>query len=385
MTVEITAKKVDDAIKEGLEKLGATLDQVTVEVLESGGLFRKAKVRLTLDEKESPEPVVSKNAERKEVNAPSEKSDKKPTEKAESKPTDTPDKAERKPASAPNVTEKKASTVPDSAEKPAGAAKKAEPKHDKHANAKAKNAESKNERAPRTSAQSPTENGQRAEKSRADESTQNDAPKSAPNGTVKETSSDAKERRDAKKPSPKKQVADGQKPAQSNRKKSAEELKALEGALEFVKATVEKMGFDVTVKPAENDPEHIEIEAAEGDDSLIIGRHGETLSALSYLAETCARAEKTRINVTVDCNGYRSRRAASLTAMARRRADECAAKRRKIKLEPMERIDRRTVHTALGDDDRVTTASEGKEPYRYVVIYPSRADRRAAAPEETND
>ena len=49
MTIEVTAKKVDDAIKQGLEQLGATLDDVTVEVVDAGGLFRKAKVKLTLD------------------------------------------------------------------------------------------------------------------------------------------------------------------------------------------------------------------------------------------------------------------------------------------------------------------------------------------------
>ena len=150
---------------------------------------------------------------------------------------------------------------------------------------------------------------------------------------------------------------------------SAEDKVAAAHALAFIKDVTEKMGFVATVE-ADDSGENISISAAEGDDSLIIGRHGETLSALSYLAETCARAEKSHISITVDCNGYRERRAASLTAMARRRANECAAKRRKIKLEPMERVDRRTVHNALTDDERVTTASEGKEPYRCVVILP---------------
>ncbi len=169
------------------------------------------------------------------------------------------------------------------------------------------------------------------------------------------------------------------------RKLREEEREALSRALEFVKTALEKMGFDATVEADADDPEKITVTAADGDDSLIIGRHGETLSALSYLAETAERAEKCKDNVTVDCNGYRARRAASLTAMARRRAKECAQRHRKIKLEPMDRVDRRTVHFALADNNRVTTASEGKEPYRCVVIFPNDERRRGEQFSREND
>ena len=152
---------------------------------------------------------------------------------------------------------------------------------------------------------------------------------------------------------------------------SEENKQAIAHATEFITELVKKMGFtEATVEGKDNGD--VAITAPEGDDSLIIGRHGETLSAISFLAETLGRAEKQHVTIVADCNGYRERRAASLTAMAKRRANECAAKRRKIKLEPMERIDRRTIHNALGDDDRVTTASEGKEPYRYIVILPKK-------------
>ena len=144
------------------------------------------------------------------------------------------------------------------------------------------------------------------------------------------------------------------------------------------------MGFEgVSYETSEDGT--ISIDAPAGDDSLIIGRHGETLSALAYLAETGARAEKNRVNITVDCNGYRERRQQSLAGLARRKADECVRRHRKIKLEPMERIDRRTVHSALNDDNRVITSSEGKEPYRCVVIIPKSRDRRENNREEKFD
>lgn len=319
MTIEVSAKKVDDAIKEGLAQLGTTLDRVTVEVLESGGLFRKAKVRLTLDEPEA-EPEVKKPEKADKAKEAKEA----PKAKEESK-----------------VTE----------------AKKPEPKKENSAPETPKAPKAQKAPAPKKAKDTP-----KAEKP---------AEKPAPAPKKESAKTDKKP---AEKPTEK---------PQGGRKKTEEELETLKGALEFVKATVAKMGFEVTVEADENNPEHINITAPDGDDSLIIGRHGETLSALSYLAETCARAEKMRISVTVDCNGYRGRRAASLSSMARRRANECAYKHRKIKLEPMERIDRRTIHTALGDDDRVTTRSEGKEPYRYVVILP--ADGRKAKAEEQSE
>ena len=76
MTIEVTAKKIDDAISQGLKQLGASLDEVNVEVVEAGGLFRKAKVRITLErEDEKAQPTAQ--AER---TAP-------PVKTAESKPT----------------------------------------------------------------------------------------------------------------------------------------------------------------------------------------------------------------------------------------------------------------------------------------------------------
>lgn len=293
MTIEVTAKKVDDAIKQGLAELGASLDEVQVEILESGGLFRKAKVRLTLEREE---------AEEKQNAAPV--APKAKHEPAEQKPEQKPEKAQK----------------PES-EKPAAS----------------------------------------TEKNAAPKQKEKVAPKSE---GKKETAVTEKK---AEAPKPKKPENTEPRPARN----SEENKQAVAKAAEFITELVGKMGFTEATVEA-NDNGDIAITAPAGDDSLIIGRHGETLSAISFLAETLGRAEKQHVSIVADCNGYRERRAASLTAMAQRRANECAAKRRKIKLEPMERIDRRTIHNALSGDDRVTTSSEGKEPYRYIVIIPKR-------------
>lgn len=311
MFKEFSAKKVDDAIKQGLAELGLTLDDVTVEVLDAGGFLRKAKVRLTVDEKD-PAPV----AETKDV-----KPDKK-LEKDEK--VEKVEKAEKAEKDGKNVADKPAGKQPDKARKP-------EVKADKPIK---------------------TDKAEKTEKVDNIEKTENAETEKKP------------------------------------RRLKAEDKDALDKARAFIADVTALMGFEVNVTLS-GDGETVNIDAPDRDDSLIIGRHGETLSALSYLAETCIRAEKCHTSVTVDCNGYRGRRAASLSSMARRKADECVRRRRKIKLEPMDRTDRRTVHSALNDDGRVTTASEGKEPYRCVVILPAGKDKkrgdRAERVEETID
>lgn len=301
-SIEITAKKVQDAINQGLEQLGVRLDEVTVEVLEQGGLFRKAKVRITVDAEAE-----------KEKEAPKPEKVEKPQKPAKTEIADKP--AEKKPE------EKKPAEKKSEEKKPAE--KKQAPKK-----------EQKTEQKP--------------------------APKQKPEKAEKPVKTEKAEQ-------PQEKTGD--------KKNSAESAAAREHAFEFVKGCIERMGFE-GVSYETSDDGTISIDAPAGDDSLIIGRHGETLSALAYLAETGARAEKNRVNITVDCNGYRERRQQSLAGLARRKADECVRRHRKIKLEPMERIDRRTVHFALNDDKRVITSSEGKEPYRCVVIIPKSRDRR---------
>lgn len=339
-SVEITAKKPEDAIKQGLEQLGVTLDDVRVEVLETGGLFRKAKVRLTV-ELDEPPAAAKRETEKRTAPAPKAEEKREPVKPA-AEPKKAPEKKDdKKPA------DKHAAKSADKAKKSDGG------KSERAEKPAAKKANGKNEFA------QASEHGGPALKKDGAENAASDGQEDRADRNAKPR--DGQPRQDGK---------------SRPRKLREEERQALERALEFVKLTIEKMGFDADVEADADDPEKITVTAADGDDSLIIGRHGETLSALSYLAETAERAEKCKVNVTVDCNGYRARRAASLTSMARRRAKECVQRRRKIKLEPMDRVDRRTVHFALSDNNRVTTASEGKEPYRCVVIFPTKDERR---------
>jgi spoIIIJ-associated protein len=108
-----------------------------------------------------------------------------------------------------------------------------------------------------------------------------------------------------------------------------------------------------------------------GDDlGLLIGRHGQTIDAIQYLANAIAyRAYgDDRKDVVVDAAGYRERRQATLESLAVRSAEEAKASGEPVELEPMTSIERRIVHLRLQDEPGVSTRSEGDEPYRYVVV-----------------
>ena len=110
-----------------------------------------------------------------------------------------------------------------------------------------------------------------------------------------------------------------------------------------------------------------------GDDlGLVIGRHGQTIDAIQYLANALAyrRYGDTRKGIVVDAAGYRERRRETLESLALRSAERARASGEPVELEPMSSIERRIVHLCLQDEPGVSTSSEGEEPYRYVVIEP---------------
>lgn len=102
--IEATGKKIDDAINAGLKELGVTLSEVNVEILEQGGFFRKAKVRLTVEDDE--DLFVKKPVEKEavaEVAAKPEKPAVKPESKKENKPEPKPAVKKDKPAAKPEA------------------------------------------------------------------------------------------------------------------------------------------------------------------------------------------------------------------------------------------------------------------------------------------
>jgi spoIIIJ-associated protein len=109
------------------------------------------------------------------------------------------------------------------------------------------------------------------------------------------------------------------------------------------------------------------------DLGLLIGRHGQTIDALQYLANALAHRRGSERRVVVDAAGYRGRREAALHAMAHRTAERAAATGSPVALEPMTAVERKVVHEFLKEDPEVETTSEGSEPNRYVVVLPRRS------------
>jgi spoIIIJ-associated protein len=108
-----------------------------------------------------------------------------------------------------------------------------------------------------------------------------------------------------------------------------------------------------------------------GDDlGLLIGRHGQTIDAIQYLANVVAwRAYgDDRKAVVIDAAGYRERRRATLESLALRSAERAKATGEPVELDPRTSIERRIVHLCLQELPGVSTRSEGDEPYRYVVV-----------------
>ena len=110
----------------------------------------------------------------------------------------------------------------------------------------------------------------------------------------------------------------------------------------------------------------------EGNDSaIVIGRHGETLKAFEFLANLIYRTDQSAPKIRFDCAGYRARREESLIHLAESVAREVLHKHAPVSLEPMSSWERRIIHLALQDNRDIMTSSEGEEPLRKIVVYPS--------------
>ncbi|MGI8887050.1 MAG: RNA-binding cell elongation regulator Jag/EloR [Gaiellaceae bacterium] len=140
-------------------------------------------------------------------------------------------------------------------------------------------------------------------------------------------------------------------------------------ARDVVERIAAAIGASVTVSAAERDG--IVTVTCTGEDlGLFIGKHGQTIDAIQYLANAVARADGREHEIVVDAAGYRARRNASLEAVASRSARRAATTRNAVELDPMTPVERKIVHEALKDDPEVETQSEGSEPNRYVVVLP---------------
>ena len=140
---------------------------------------------------------------------------------------------------------------------------------------------------------------------------------------------------------------------------------------EVVDHILDAIGVHARLEIAEDD-ERMTATVVGGELGLVIGKHGQTIDAIQYLANAVVwrgRGDE-RKPVVVDAAGYRARREETLTAIATRSAERAVASGRSVDLESMTAVERKVVHVALKDFPGVVTRSEGTEPNRFVVIDP---------------
>ena len=145
-------------------------------------------------------------------------------------------------------------------------------------------------------------------------------------------------------------------------------------ARELVERVVSTLALDASVHVDDHEDE-ILATVTGGDLGVLIGRHGQMIDALQYLANAIAHRKlgDERRRIVIDAAGYRARRSTTLEGLARRSAERASATGHRVELEPMSAVERRIVHEALKDDPEVTTLSEGTEPNRFVVVVPRRS------------
>lgn len=303
---EFTARTTEEAISAGLEQLGVSISDVTVDILEEGskglfGLFgsRPAKVRLTMIEEEAEENVAHAMFEGllDETPAPKAPKAEKPAPKAEK-------------AAAPKAPKAPKAPRPPKVEKP------------------------------------------------AEEKTEEAAAEKTPK--VEKPAPKPRKPREPKAPQEPKEIV----PAEQ-----ADRATAAGRAQEFLQELTKLMGVNVSVAVATDEEGNVRVNM-EGDTlGILIGRRGETLDALQYLTSLQVnKGQNEYTRVTLDTEGYRAKREEALIRLANRMANRAVKTGRKVAMEPMNPYERRILHSALQNHPAVTTHSEGDEPKRHVVI-----------------
>lgn len=144
-----------------------------------------------------------------------------------------------------------------------------------------------------------------------------------------------------------------------------------ERAVDFLDGMFGMLGVTATTELEENE-ENTKINVITPNSYALIGHRGEMLDALQVLAGAVANIGREEYKrVVVDCEGYREKREETLKRLANKLAEKAVRYGKKLSLEPMTPYERRIIHAALADSTEVKTASEGKEPNRYIVVIPN--------------
>lgn len=158
---------------------------------------------------------------------------------------------------------------------------------------------------------------------------------------------------------------------------SKEEIEVIiNNAKEFLSKLLKQMDIECEIHSEIVNNNRVSISLEGKNMGIIIGKRGETLDAIQYLVNIVANKQrKEYIKIMLDTENYRARREETLRRLAFKLSKKVQKSKKPIILEPMNPYDRRIIHSALQDNKFVKTHSEGKEPFRKVVITPSYHNR----------
>ena len=151
------------------------------------------------------------------------------------------------------------------------------------------------------------------------------------------------------------------------------EVKKLEPAKDhpleaFLRDIATQMGIDLDFSVKASD-ELVFVEITGKDTGTIIGKRGSTLDAVQCLASYVVNKDSDKyIRVILDAENYRAKREKTLVNLANRLAGKVERSGRPTTLEPMNPYERKVIHCTLQNHPNVKTRSEGKDPYRKVII-----------------
>ena len=149
-----------------------------------------------------------------------------------------------------------------------------------------------------------------------------------------------------------------------------EKREVIKDIKDYLVRLLKSMGYNVNIeiKNKEEVPKYI---IFSDNDALLIGKNGKNLKALSTVVSQYLNTELGHnYKFIIDVNEYKEKREQSLERLAKRIAREVATTQVEVKLDSMNSYERRIIHSALTNNKKVYTESEGEEPNRYVVIKP---------------
>ena len=143
---------------------------------------------------------------------------------------------------------------------------------------------------------------------------------------------------------------------------------AEDAAVRFVAEVLSGIGIHGNMD-SYREEDTIYISVSGNDCGSAIGRHGETLEAITYMTTLIAnKHSEDRVRVHLDVGGYRKHREQILVNLANKAAYKVKKTGRKVVMEPMNPSERRLIHAHLQNVNGVETHSEGDEPYRRVIV-----------------